>query len=161
MLQSTFLLGYHSLHMVKKKKSERDGRLTLILLLGYFFILSFAVPKISLYFTGIPKDMKFDLKSSLISDHIGKKDKEQNNTSAYIPDDLTPFFFKKLPINSADKELLMTVKGVGPKLAESIIDNRAVTGPFQSISDLLTIKGVGPKRAIYFETVFSFRMTDE
>jgi competence ComEA-like helix-hairpin-helix protein len=147
--------------MVKKKKSKRDGRLTLILLIGYFFILSFAVPKISFYDTETPKDKKFALKSRLISHHINKKYKQQSNTPASIPGDLTPFFFKKLPINSAGKELLMTVKGVGPKLAESIINNRARTGPFLNISDFLKIKGVGPKRAIYFETVFSYRMTDE
>jgi len=69
---------------------------------------------------------------------------------------LAPFFFKPLNINSADKDILMTVKGIGPKLSESIVRQRYLRGPFKSIDDLLNLKGVGPKRAEYFTKVFSF-----
>ncbi|MBW2659510.1 MAG: helix-hairpin-helix domain-containing protein [Deltaproteobacteria bacterium] len=140
------------LRVTKEKKQQRDGRLTLILILGYFFILSFALPGTIFQHAGLAEDRNFDLKTSLILSH---------GSPSSIPADLTPFFFKKLPINSAGKELLMTVKGVGPKLAESIIDARTQIGFFHSHADLLDIKGVGLKRAIYFETVFSYNIPDE
>jgi len=138
--------------MTKKKTEKRDGRLALILFFGYFFILSFAVPKAAVYHEEMVGDGDFDLETALIAPH---------STPSVIPANLTPFFFKKLPINNADKELLMTIKGVGPKLAESIIDSRAHKGPFHNSADLLDIKGVGRKRAMYFTTVFSYRVTDD
>lgn len=58
-----------------------------------------------------------------------------------------PFLFQAIPINSAEKEILMTVKGIGPSLAESIISYRQRFGPFGSIEDLTKVNGVGSKRA--------------
>jgi competence protein ComEA len=46
-------------------------------------------------------------------------------------------------INTADKETLMTVKGVGEKRAEAIIAFREQHGPFKSVDDLLLVQGVG------------------
>lgn len=57
------------------------------------------------------------------------------------------FFFQAIPINSADRELLMTVKGIGPALAGAIIAHRQRFGPLQDIEDLTKIPGVGSKRA--------------
>jgi len=73
-----------------------------------------------------------------------------------VPVTLAPFFFKPLNINTADKNTLMTVKGIGLKLSESIVMQRNLHGPFKSIDDLLKLKGVGAKRAEYFTQVFSF-----
>ena len=46
-------------------------------------------------------------------------------------------------INTADKETLMTVKGVGEKRAEAIIAFRQQNGPFKSVDDLLLVQGIG------------------
>ena len=46
-------------------------------------------------------------------------------------------------INTADKELLMSIKGIGEKRAEAIITYREQHGPFKSIDQLAEIKGVG------------------
>jgi competence protein ComEA len=46
-------------------------------------------------------------------------------------------------INSADKEALMTVKGVGERRAEAIISYRENYGPFDSIEELMEIEGIG------------------
>ncbi len=67
-----------------------------------------------------------------------------------------PFFFDKIPINSADFDLLMTVKGVGPHLAKNILQYRKNYGLFESSTSLLNLKGVGEKRVDYFENQFSF-----
>ena len=47
-----------------------------------------------------------------------------------------------IDINSADKEVLMSVKGIGEKRAEAIIKHRNENGPFQSIDQLVEVKGV-------------------
>jgi competence ComEA-like helix-hairpin-helix protein len=74
-----------------------------------------------------------------------------------VPAALTPFFFQPIPINSADCELLSTVKGIGPKLAQQIIDTRTANRPFKTASDLLTVPGVGPTRMGQFAPYFSFQ----
>ena len=47
-----------------------------------------------------------------------------------------------LDLNTAGKEKLMLIKGIGPVLAESIIAGR----PYKTVDDLLKVKGIGSKR---------------
>ncbi len=67
-----------------------------------------------------------------------------------------PFFFKPIPINYTDKSLLMSIRGIGPSLAESIIQSRSMLGFFASPDDLLKIKGIGPARLQKLKPYISF-----
>ena len=51
----------------------------------------------------------------------------------------------KVNINTADVDELTTIKGIGMKTAESIIQYRKEMGKFESVKDLLNIKGIGLK----------------
>ena len=57
--------------------------------------------------------------------------------SATMPD--------RVNLNTADVDQLQSLKGVGPKTAESIIQWRDANGPFTSGEQLLVVKGVGEK----------------
>ena len=46
-------------------------------------------------------------------------------------------------VNAADAEELETLTGIGPALAQAIIDYRAGHGAFRSAEDLLLVKGIG------------------
>jgi uncharacterized protein len=48
-------------------------------------------------------------------------------------------------INTASKQLLTYVSGLGPILADNIVSYRNDHGPFQSRTDLLSIRGMGSK----------------
>lgn len=48
-------------------------------------------------------------------------------------------------INVAGLEELQRLSGVGPKLAERILLDRQLNGPFQVPGDLQRVKGIGPK----------------
>ena len=46
-------------------------------------------------------------------------------------------------INTASKETLMSIKGVGEQRAEAIIQYRKKNGPFTNIDQLADIRGIG------------------
>ena len=47
-------------------------------------------------------------------------------------------------LNTADQQELAQVPGVGPKVAEGIVDYRRLRGPFRSVDELRNVRGVGP-----------------
>ena len=50
---------------------------------------------------------------------------------------------KPVDINTAGLDELQKLTGIGPALAQRIIDYREEHGPFQSVEDLLEVKGIG------------------
>jgi competence protein ComEA len=51
----------------------------------------------------------------------------------------------KVNINTADKEVLSSLTGVGPVTAERIIEYREKNGPFKSKEAITKVKGIGEK----------------
>jgi competence protein ComEA len=53
--------------------------------------------------------------------------------------------FAAVNLNSATKEELDAVKGIGPVKAQAIVDYRQKNGSFKSVDDLKNVKGFGEK----------------
>ncbi len=50
---------------------------------------------------------------------------------------------EKININTASNEQLATIKGIGVKKAQTIIDYRNEHGDFAHLEDLIKVKGIG------------------
>jgi competence protein ComEA len=55
-------------------------------------------------------------------------------------------------LNRAGPEELQTLPGIGPALAERILESRKREGPFRSAEDLLRVRGIGPATLARFRT---------
>jgi competence protein ComEA len=63
-----------------------------------------------------------------------------------------------IDLNTAEQSELAQVPGVGPKMAEAIVDHRRGHGPFKSVDELKSVRGVGP---ITFEKIRNhFRVSE-
>lgn len=51
----------------------------------------------------------------------------------------------KIDLNTATSSQLQEVKGIGPKLAESIVKYRTEHKGFKTLDELKSVRGVGPK----------------
>jgi hypothetical protein len=70
----------------------------------------------------------------------------QSATIIEPPPGLAPFFFAPIAVNRADRELLMTIPGIGPALADAIIALRQQKGKLKEPHELLEAKGIGKAR---------------
>ncbi len=51
---------------------------------------------------------------------------------------------KTVDINVADAASLEALPGIGPSLAEAIVEHRRRNGPFASVDELIEVSGIGP-----------------
>ncbi len=59
-------------------------------------------------------------------------------------------------VNTATAEELETLTGIGPVLAQSILDYRAEHGDFQTAEELLNVKGIGEAKLEGFRAQITF-----
>jgi competence protein ComEA len=50
----------------------------------------------------------------------------------------------RIDINLADAALLETLPGIGPTIAQRIIEYREMNGPFETAEQIQDVKGIGP-----------------
>ena len=67
-------------------------------------------------------------------------------TAATAPAQETTSITFPVNINTADKEALMALPGIGEVLAQRILDHRSSNGPFEAVTELMDVEGIGEQR---------------
>ncbi|MCL6450649.1 MAG: helix-hairpin-helix domain-containing protein [Acetobacteraceae bacterium] len=65
--------------------------------------------------------------------------------SARAPGVVPPTPDNPLDLNSAGRQALEALPGIGPRLAERVLRYREEHGPFRRVEDLLEVEGIGPR----------------
>ena len=52
----------------------------------------------------------------------------------------------KVDINTASVKSLQALPGIGPSIAQRIVDYRTAHGPFKKVEDLTKVQGIGEKK---------------
>jgi len=66
-----------------------------------------------------------------------------------------------LNLNAATVEQLATLPGIGPKVAERILEYRTKNGGFKKIEDLMNVKGIGEKSFLKIKPLVSVAKPDK
>jgi len=131
------------------EKTQRDGRLTVIFIAVVLFYCVFLILQQKSHRSNyVQINKQLFVTSDKMLELKEKQAEGQPMSVNNTPASSTLFFFKPLPVNSADRELLMTIKGIGPVLAQTIVNRREKEGLIANVSDLQNIPGVGHKRAL-------------
>ncbi len=71
----------------------------------------------------------------------------RNQAGVIVIDEATRFGNKfSVDLNSGSVEELAVLPGIGPKLAQTIVDYRIANGRFSAPEDLLKVAGIGPAK---------------
>ncbi|MEN3038496.1 MAG: helix-hairpin-helix domain-containing protein [Candidatus Kryptonium sp.] len=99
-------------------------------------------------------DKEFERRSAEIEKYVSAGNKNTDNKFADENFVSAPF---KVNINTATKEELMKLPGIGEKTAEQIIKHREIYGKFGKIEDIMNVKGIGQKK---FERIKNYLTTN-
>ena len=108
-------------------------------LIVWLIILAFVLISVGATFLTIPNFIGTE--HVIFPDETSSEDTTDTKTTTQTPD-ATPL----VNINTATKEQLMEVPGIGEVYAQRILDYRNNVGAFESLEELLEIDGIGNKR---------------
>lgn len=90
-----------------------------------------------------PVDPAIERRFLAISDSLNTSEREQHARALTIVDQAADAW--TINVNEATAAQLQRLPGIGPVMAQRIVDYREAHGRFVRIDDLLKVRGIGPK----------------
>lgn len=146
----------------KEQAPVRDTRVGILILciLALLSVLIYRIPENNwISIAPEPTSHLAFRDGKLIFERVGMLRGVTKESFQKLPPGLAPFFFQPIPVNFADVKLIETINGIGPHLAQKIVETRDTHGFFASADDLMAVPGIGPKRIRQLENQLSFRTT--
>ncbi len=101
-----------------------------------------------------PSLLGFENKQTMSVVYVDEGESASDADSSSAPD-VSDAQGYKIPLNSATKEQLMTVSGIGEDFAERIIAYREENGGFTELSQLKNVQGIGETRYAKWSPCFT------
>lgn len=73
-----------------------------------------------------------------------------------VPFSACPLAASPLDVNACNYSDLLAVPGLGPRLADALLDEHSARGDFRSPDDLARVSGIGPRTAVRLGAHFRF-----
>jgi len=67
----------------------------------------------------------------------------------------------KIDLNTATRSQLDGLPGIGPVIAERILELREKSGPFKRIEDLMNIRGIGEKKFLKLKDLITVKTPNQ
>ena len=77
------------------------------------------------------------------SAHVSIDGRQATSEASHNPD--APAH-SSIDLNTASAQTLASLPGIGPSIAQRIIEYRDERGPFREAEELMNVKGIGPKK---------------
>lgn len=77
---------------------------------------------------------------------MDRRPREQTAPPVHSVDEQALWRAERIDLNSADAAELEELPGIGPALAEAIVQYREAHGPFESVEELDEVPGIGPAK---------------
>ena len=88
-----------------------------------------------------PADSAIVLQFKELADNIHRSENDSISPSEALSGNVFP-----IDINAASASGLQKLPGIGPVIAERIIEYRSINGPFESLDSLINVRGIGPAK---------------
>lgn len=132
---------------------QKDSRIIVVILAG-ILLLTFSLPT---FLLSPPTAEHFQLQFSE-NNRLYLLNRASSQSVQFTDGTVknVPFFFKSLPVNFCDREMLRNVRGIGFSLADAIVKVREEQGAYKTAEDLLSVPGIGKRRMENLRNQFSF-----
>ncbi len=86
------------------------------------------------------------IKDKQVANHTSRTGASSNANSSLAPSNTQIKVADKININTADKSELEQLPGIGPVIADKIIEFRQTNGSFKTLRELEKVSGIGPSK---------------
>lgn len=132
--------------MIENQNNLKQSKSEYILIASALFIVALILIYIAVYSPPLVPENIASKQSVVIQTTTKSPTNKNISTTSKIVSSTTNSDVIIININTATVEQLITLDGIGEKIAKRIIDYRTENGAFTNIDELMNVSGIGEKK---------------